>query len=103
MNHNESREERMKRVYAEAVAYATDGDIIAIEPGSYKEGSLEISKKLCLIAGDGSGDIYHGIRLSQEEVEAPGWASSNRSILHRGHADNASAACYGCPHVQLML
>ena len=37
---------------------------------------MEISKKLCLIAGDGSGDIYHGIRLSQEEVETPGCYTS---------------------------
>ena len=61
---------------AEAIAYATDGDTIAVEPGSYKEGSLKISKKICLVAGDGSGDIYHGIRLSQDEVEAPGCYTS---------------------------
>ena len=59
--------DRIFDTITEALAQAIDGEAIAIEPGAYNEGSVEISKKVRFIAGDGEGDIYHGIRPLNEE------------------------------------
>jgi SNF2 family DNA or RNA helicase len=55
----------------EALENAGAGDTIALEPGIYQEKDLRIQKPVRIIAGNGDGDVYHGI-VDSSQGDEPG-------------------------------